>query len=106
MSSVLFGMSNSILFPQTLTLAHEYNYKVTPSISSSWMMCGSIGDGTVPMLIGLTMKIQTDMFFYGMGIVNALLLVILIITIRNFASKTSELKASLLGEEMQEIGKK
>lgn len=57
------------------------------------------------MLIGLTMKIQTDMFFYGMGIVNALLLVILIITIRNFASKTSELKASLLGEEMQEIGK-
>lgn len=98
--SVLFGMTNSILFPQNLTIAHEYGYKTTSSINSSFLMGSSIGDGTVPMFIGLMMKIQTDMLFYGMGIVNALLLVLLLITIRNLLSHKPELKRSLLGEEM------
>ena len=87
LGSFLLGMTDSILFPLTITLGQQYNRKVTPSMNSSFFLCASIGEGTLAMFFGLFLGLKADMLFYGMILINSVLLILLIATTRSLEKK-------------------
>ena len=42
------------------------------------MLCAAIGDGVIAFFAGLLMKVNPDMLFYEMGMINLLLALLLI----------------------------
>ena len=83
LGSFLLGMADSITFPQTITLGQQYKRRVTPSMNSSFFLCASIGEGTLAMFFGLFLGLNADMLFYGMVLINSLLLILLMVTVHS-----------------------
>ena len=96
-ASVLLGMTDSITFPQTLTFPSEYNYMLTPTNNSTFMLCAAIGDGVIAFVAGILMRFNPDMLFYEMGAINLLLVLLLI------GTDCSMIKGSRKGEEESEF---
>ena len=75
--SFLLGMTDSITFPQTITLSQQYGRKVTASMNSSFFLCASVGEGTIAMFFGLFLSLKADMLFYGIVLINSMVLILL-----------------------------
>ena len=80
----LIGVSNSVIFPQTLTLPRQYNYKISTQTNSTFMLFAAIGDGSFAVVVGYTMKLTADMLFYGMAAMNISLLLLLKMATKKF----------------------
>ena len=96
-ASVLLGMTDSITFPQTLTYPSEYNYMLTQTNNSIFILCSAIGDGVIAFFAGILMKSNPDILFYEMGGINLLLVLLLI------GTDCSMIKGSRKGEEESEF---
>ena len=51
-TAIIFGLSNSVLFPLLLIVPDEFNLGVTPSQNSNFLLFAALGEGTLAVLVG------------------------------------------------------
>ena len=67
LSSVVFGLSMSILYPLILVFPIEAGLALEDSQTSNMVMSGAIAEGILTMIVGWCMKIfHVNFFFYSL----------------------------------------
>ena len=72
-SSIIYGLSNSVLFPLLLLIPGEMGMQASPSQNSNFLLFSFLGEGTLSVFAGYLMKlVSNDCLFYWMGFINLL----------------------------------
>ena len=66
LSSILFGISLSMVFPLLLSIPHEFEIYFTAEQISNILIGITISTGTLSPLTGLLMKIEPNMYHYSL----------------------------------------
>ena len=79
LSSVLYGMSNSVLFALCFTISQEFNLRLQPTHGSNFVFAAALGDGTLVGFVGFLIKsFGSDLLYYSMAIFNLIILLLAI----------------------------
>ena len=72
-SSIMYGLSNSVLFPLLLLIPEEMGMYASPGQTSNFMLFSFMGEGTLSVFAGYLMKlVSNDCLFYSIGFINLL----------------------------------
>ena len=68
-------MMCSVLFPLLLSMPKEYEFDLTPSENSDFMICAALGEGILAVITGYMMNFfGIDMLFYSIIGINVFLI--------------------------------
>lgn len=92
-TSLVFGLSNSVLFPLLLVIPKEYGLNVSPGQNSTFLVFASLGEGTLAVIVGELMKnISYDCFIISMGGMNFAAICMIFFIIRSLKSDSQPTK--------------
>lgn len=75
-SSILFGVLFSVRFPLLLALPKQFGFDLLPSENSDFMICASLGEGTLAVVTGYMMNFWgVNMLFYNLLGINLFLMI-------------------------------